>query len=77
MVTEDELKKALDGSNFESSSGWDGISFKIIRKIWELIKNPMLRMVCETFEVGELIESFKLGLIRLIPKKGDASKVGD
>jgi hypothetical protein len=34
-------------------------------------------MIRETFEGGELIESFKLGLIRLIPKKGDASKVGD
>jgi hypothetical protein len=77
VVTEDELKKALDGSNFESSSGWDGVSFRVIRKIWEMIKHPMLKMIRETFEVGELMESFKLGLIRLIPKKGDASKVGD
>jgi hypothetical protein len=77
VVTEDELKKPLNGSNFESSSGWDGISFKVIRKIWEMIKHPMLRMIRETFEAGELMESFKLGLIRLIPKKGDANKVGD
>jgi hypothetical protein len=28
-VTMDEVKCALDGSNFESSSGWDGISFRV------------------------------------------------
>jgi hypothetical protein len=37
----------------------------------------MLRMVNETFARGELMESFKLGLIKLIPKKGKAEKVGD
>jgi hypothetical protein len=26
-VNREELRKALDGSNFDSSSGWDGISF--------------------------------------------------
>jgi hypothetical protein len=73
----EEVKRALDGSNFGSSSGWDGITFKVIRKLWESLKHPMLKMIRETFESCELMESFKLGLIRLIPKKGDASKVGD
>ncbi len=37
----------------------------------------MLKMANETFEKGELSENFKLGLIKLIPKKGDAHKVED
>jgi hypothetical protein len=37
----------------------------------------MLRMINETFREGELMNSFKLGLIKLIPKKGDARKVSD
>jgi hypothetical protein len=77
IVTMEEVKRALDGSNFGSSSGWDGITFKVIRKLWESLKHPMLKIIHETFESCELMESFKLGLIRLIPKKGDASKVGD
>jgi hypothetical protein len=77
MVTMDEIKKALDGSNFESSSGWDGVTFKAIRKFWGVLSEPMLKMVQETFREGELMETFKLGLIKLIPKKGDAQKVGD
>jgi exonuclease III len=32
-VTLEELEKALDSSNFGSSSGWDGISFKVIKKL--------------------------------------------
>ncbi len=67
----------MDNSNFESTSGWDGISFKVIRKFWDLLSHPMLKMVNETFARGELMESFKLGLIKLIPKKGRAEKVGD
>jgi hypothetical protein len=37
----------------------------------------MLRMVNETFRSGELPETFKLGLLKVIPKKGDAKKIGD
>jgi hypothetical protein len=77
IVTLEEVKKALDGSNFESSSGWDGISFKVLRKFWGILSEPMLKMIQETFREGELMETFKLGLIKLIPKKGNASKVGD
>jgi hypothetical protein len=76
-VTLDELRKALDSSNFGSTSGWDGISFKVIRKLWDVVSKPMLRMINETFDEGELMETYKLGLIKLIPKKGEAAKVGD
>ncbi len=38
---------------------------------------PMLTMVYETFRKGELMETFKLGLIKVIPKKGNAENVGD
>jgi hypothetical protein len=76
-VTMDEVKCALDGSNFESSSGWDGISFRVLRKFWVILCEPMLKMIQKTFESGELMETFKMGLIKLIPKKGNANKVGD
>ncbi len=37
----------------------------------------MVKMTRETFDTGELMETFKMGLIKLIPKKGNAHKVGD
>ncbi len=77
VVTMEELKSALDGSNFESSSGWDGVTFRAIRKFWGILCEPMLKMIQETFSERELMDTFKMGLIKLIPKKGNASKVGD
>jgi hypothetical protein len=37
----------------------------------------MLKMVNETFEHGEVTETFKMGLLKIIPKKGNAEKIGD
>jgi hypothetical protein len=76
-VTLAELTESLDASNFHSSSGWDGISYKVIRKYWGLLGPIMKVMTNEVIDTGELIETFKLGLIKLIPKKGDAKRVGD
>ncbi len=76
-ITEAELDKALETSNLKSTSGWDGPSFKVLKKFWGDIKGLTLRMANETFTEGELTETFKMGLIKLIPKKGNPSKVGD
>jgi hypothetical protein len=77
MVTSEELQKAFDESNFNSSSGWDGMSYRVIGKFWGFLRVPMLKMINETFEEGELMESFKLGIIKVIPKKGNAERLGD
>jgi hypothetical protein len=42
-VTIDELKESLDNSNFGSTSGWDGISFSVIRNYWGLLSPLMLK----------------------------------
>jgi hypothetical protein len=75
-ITMQEIKRALDGSNFERSSGWDGVTFRALRIFWGSLCE-MFKMIRETFAEGELMETFKLGLIKLVPKKGDANKVGD
>jgi len=76
-VTENELEKALETSNMNSMSGWDGLIFKVLKKFWGDVKGLTLKMANETFREGELTETFKMGLIKLIPKKGNPSKVGD
>jgi hypothetical protein len=76
-ITMQEVEDALNDSNFESTSGWDGISYKVIRKCWPILKIPMLGMIHETFECGELMQTFKLGLIKIIPKKGNPMRIGD
>jgi hypothetical protein len=77
VVSMAELQKAFDESNFNSSSGWDGMSYRVIGKFWEALRFPMIKMVNETFRDGELMETFKMGIIKVIPKKGNAERLGD
>ncbi len=76
-ITEAELTESLKKSNLSSSSGLDGVSYKLIKKFWGALSKLMVGMANESFERGELMETFKLGLIKLIPKKGNAERVGD
>jgi hypothetical protein len=59
-VTMQELSDALDNSNFNSASRWDGLSFKVLRIYWEIVGPLMLKMAKETFRCGELTETFKV-----------------
>jgi len=36
-VTMEELNESLKTSNMQSSSGWDGLSFKVIKKYWKWV----------------------------------------
>ena len=74
-VTSEELKKSLDKSNMSSSSGWDGIGYNVIKKYWGDINGLMTLMTNESFREGQLTETFRLGLVKLIPKKGNDERV--
>jgi len=76
-ITMEELTESLEKSNLKSTSGWDGISYRVISKYWPLIGKLTMQMANEIFERGELPATYKLGLVKLIPKKGDAEKVSD
>jgi hypothetical protein len=76
-ITEEELTESLKKSNLSSSSGWDGVSYKLIKKFWGTLSKLTAGMANESFARGDLIETFKLGLIKLIRKKGIAERVGD
>jgi len=74
-ISTEELKKSLDKSNMNSSSGWDGISYNVIKKYWGDINGLMTLMTNESFREGQLTETFRLGLVKLIPKKGNDERV--
>jgi hypothetical protein len=48
-VTLLELEESLNNSNMDSTSGWDGISFKVIKKYWAWLGPIMLKMTNDTF----------------------------
>ena len=49
----------------------------VIKKYWEFIGPLLTNCANESFEKGELSPTFRTGLIKIIPKKGDAKRVDD
>ena len=76
-LTYEELEKALKTCNFNSSTGWDGISNQMLKKYFHLIGKLLVQVARNSFETGTLNTSFKLGQIKLIPKKGSPHKIED
>jgi len=74
-ISEAELTKSINEANMASSPGADGISNKFIKQFWIYFKKPMLKL-CETsFESGTLPLFLRTANIKLIPKKGDNTKI--
>jgi len=76
-VTLDELLKALKSSNLNSSNGWDGVSYQVLQKFFVSLGPLLVNLANEGFGKGELSDTFRLGIIKLIPKKGVASRIED
>jgi len=74
-ITIDELSNSLKNSNLESACGWDGISYRVINKFWTELGSVMCAMANESFEEGLMPESFRMGVLKLLPKKTDSKKV--
>jgi hypothetical protein len=60
-----------------SAAGWDGVSYLLIQKFWYLLGELLTQGVNQCIREGEMSLNFRTGVIKLIPKKGDATKVED
>jgi exonuclease III len=76
-ITMEEIEAALKESNMDSASGWDGVSYYMLSKIWSLIRGLLTKCARECFEHGRLSNTFRTGIIRLIPKKKESDKIED
>jgi hypothetical protein len=55
----------------------DGFSYKFIKEFWGLYRTPLYNLARVSLENQSLPECFLTAHIKLIPKKGDTSKVGN
>jgi hypothetical protein len=74
-LTIEELSKALKESNLRSAPGIDGFSNKFISKFWYILSYPFYHLCKYSLVEGTLIDSFATAQIRIIPKKGDTTKL--
>jgi len=65
-----ECENVLDSFQTNKSPGNDGIPIEFYKRCWNLISQPFLESVNESFEKGEMSNSQKQAVITLIEKKG-------
>jgi Reverse transcriptase (RNA-dependent DNA polymerase) len=70
-----ELDKALKESNLKSAPGQDGINNRFIKSFWEVLRIPLFDCSVCCLENGQLTDAFRTAKIKLIPKKGDLTKL--
>jgi hypothetical protein len=74
-LTMGELTKALGESNMRLAPGIDGYSNRFINKFWYFLKFPYFKCCKESLRNGTLVDSFSTAQIKIIPKKGDTTKL--
>ena len=70
-----ELDKAANETKLRTASGPDGISNCFIKKFWHLLRTPLTKYANFCVGTGRLSQSFLTASIKLIPKKGDCTKI--
>jgi exonuclease III len=70
-----ELDKSIEAANMKSAPGLDGFSNVLIKKCWKFLRKPLLNYANHCFDTGVLTTNFRSAVIKLIPKKGDCSRL--
>jgi hypothetical protein len=74
-LTFEELTQAFQESNLKSATGIDGFRNMFIKNFFYILGRPLFKCCNQCLEEGTLIETFATAQIKLIPKKGDVSKI--
>jgi hypothetical protein len=74
-LTLSDLDDSLNSCNLKSAAGADGFSNKLIKKCWHFLRIPLHNYALHCFNSGILTTNFRSACIKLIPKKGDTSKL--
>ncbi|KAJ9544285.1 hypothetical protein OSB04_023992 [Centaurea solstitialis] len=76
-ITDEDIKSALFGIGNDKAPGSDGFTSKFFKASWEIIGTDVLVAVHNFFYSGRLLTELNHTLLCLIPKKPNASMVGD
>jgi hypothetical protein len=71
----EEIERALGEANMKSAPGIDGYSNTFIKKFFYILGRPLFKCINLCLEEKSLIDLFRTAQIKLIPKKGDVSKI--
>jgi len=74
-VAVEELDEAVLNANMSSAPGIDGLNNRFIKKFWEFFRFPLLWYTRQCLNDSKMSENFNTALLKLIPKKGDCTKI--
>jgi hypothetical protein len=74
-LTLQELDESLADCNMRSAAGADGFSNKLIKACWQVLRIPLYNYALHCYNTGILTTNFRSACFKLIPKKGDVSKL--
>jgi Reverse transcriptase (RNA-dependent DNA polymerase) len=70
-----ELDSSINSAKNSSAGGMDGLNNKAIKKFWHLLRFPLYKYTKAVTGTRVLTNSFNSASIKLIPKKGDLTKL--
>jgi Reverse transcriptase (RNA-dependent DNA polymerase) len=70
-----ELDLSVKNAKLRSAPGADGYSNILIQRCWKYLRLPLLNYSNFCFNSGQLTHNFRSARIKLIPKKGDVTKL--
>ncbi|KAL3689703.1 hypothetical protein R1sor_016012 [Riccia sorocarpa] len=73
----EELERIMNLLPSDKAPGLDGITSEVVRENWELIKVDCQQMIEAFWGDGKLTSKTKKGVVKLIPKTDDKSKLKD
>ena len=74
-VTEAKVQSIIDQLNSKSSSGYDGISTSLLKKIKWVVFRPLTTIINQSLNTGIFLDKLKLAKIIPVHKKGKQQKI--
>lgn len=69
-TSKEELLNVIDSFSNKASSGWDGMSYKLLKNCKLKLINPILHLVSESLTYSIFPNLLKISVIRHLFKKG-------
>ena len=67
-ISEDEVEHVMSHLANDKSPGWDGLTHELFKKYVIKLKGPFTTLFQKVWTSGEMPHSWKIGLIKLLPK---------
>ena len=75
-ITMEELLVAVKKGKQHKSPGHDGICHEFFKRMWDVVKHDMLKVINHTYMEGLVSDAQKHGRIVCLPKKSRTRKPG-